>query len=458
MFNKEGSTLEKYEFDLKSRSPWTSLQGVKTISVSPSKRKLDGSITIPGSKSLTNRALIISSLANGKSKLAGILKSDDSYWCIDTLKKLGVNVEIQGETAYVKGNNGRWESRNLYIGAAGTIARFLPGSLAVSGEGAWKIEASRTMSKRPVSPLVDALVELGAEITYLKSKGYYPLSVKGKELLGGEVSLSGNTSSQYISGLLIAAPYFKESISINIKDHIVQHSYVLLTLELMEKFGAKVQYDNNLKKIVVSPSRYRSQDVSLEADVSTACYFLALAAVTNGKIRINNLTYETKQPDIKMVDVFEQMGWKITKGTSFIELEGVDQLRGGFEISMREMSDQALTLAVIAPFADGPITIKDVEHIRYHESNRISVISKSLSTLGITVEEFKDGIKVYPGKPKPTLLNTHDDHRVAMSLALIGSKVEGIKLNDPGCVSKTCPQYFALLKSLGLNIIQDEID
>src|SRR5699024_5919248 len=207
-------------------------------------------------------------------------------------------------------------------------------------------------------------------------------------------------------------PYFKESISINIKDHIVQHSYVLLTLELMEKFGAKVQYDNNLKKIVVSPSRYRSQDVSLEVDVSTACYFLALAAVTNGKIRINNLTYETKQPDIKMVDVFEQMGWKITKGTSFIELEGVDQLRGGFEISMREMSDQALTLAVIAPFADGPINIKDVEHIRYHESNRISVISKSLSTLGITVEEFKDGIKVYPGKPKPTLLDTHDAHRV----------------------------------------------
>jgi 3-phosphoshikimate 1-carboxyvinyltransferase len=446
--------LENYGVDVKARSPWTPLKGVNTVSVSPSKRRIDGSITIPGSKSLTNRALIISALANGKSKVTGILKSDDSYWCIESLRKLGVNIEIQGETAYIEGNGGNWESGNLYIGAAGTIARFLPGALAVSGDGAWEIEASESMSKRPVSPLIDALRELGAEIIYLNNEGYYPLLIKGKELFGGEVSLSGNISSQFISGLLIAAPYFKESITINIKDHIVQHSYVLLTLELMEKFGAKVQYDSSLKKIVVNPSRYTPQDVNLEADVSTACYFLALAAVTNGRIRIDNLTYDTKQPDIKMLDVLEQMGCKVTRGSSYIELEGVTQLKGGFEISMREMSDQTLTLATIAPFADGPITIKDVEHIRHHESNRISVICESLSKLGIKVEEFKDGLKVYPGKPKPTLLNTHDDHRVAMSLALIGSRIEGIKINDPGCVSKTCPQYFALLKSLGLNIIQ----
>lgn len=446
--------MEKYNFDVKARSPWTPLNGVNTISVSPSKRRIDGTITIPGSKSITNRALIISALANGKSKMKGILKSDDSYWCLDSLKKLGVNIEMQGETVFIEGNGGKWESGNLYIGAAGTIARFLPGALAVSGEGTWELEASESMSKRPVSPLIDALRELGAEITYLSNEGYYPLLVQGKELTGGEVSLSGNISSQFISGLLIAAPYLKDTITVNIKDHIVQHSYVLLTLELMKKFGAKVQYDNELKKIVVYPSKYTPQDANLEADVSTACYFLALAAVTNGRIRIDNLTYETKQPDIKMVDVLEQMGCKVTKDSSSIELEGVTQLKGGFEISMREMSDQTLTLAAIAPFADGPITIKDVEHIRHHESNRISVISESLSRLGIKVQEFKDGLKVYPGIPKPTLLNTHDDHRVAMSLALIGSRVDGIKINDPGCVSKTCPQYFALLESLGINIIQ----
>lgn len=444
--------MEKHEFDANARSPWTPLTGVKMVVVSPSKKRINGSVTIPGSKSLTNRALIIGALANGRSKVTGILKSDDSYWCIDSLKKLGIKIDIQDETAYIEGKGGNWDSGNLYIGAAGTIARFLPGALAVSGEGTWAIEASESMSKRPVSPLINALRELGAEIKYLSNEGYYPLLIKGKELCGGEVSLSGNISSQFISGLLIAAPYFKESITVNIKDHIVQHSYVLLTLELMKKFGANVQYDNNLKRIIVCPSKYTSQDVNLEADVSTACYFLALAAVTNGRIRIDNLNYETKQPDIKMVDVLEQMGCKVTKGSSFIELEGVTQLKGGFEISMREMSDQTLTLAAIAPFADGPITIKDVEHIRHHESNRISVICESLSKLGIKVEEFKDGLKVYPGNPKPTLLNTHDDHRVAMSLALIGSRVEGIQINDPGCVSKTCPQYFGMLESLGLNI------
>lgn len=443
--------LDKHKSDVKARSPWTPLSGVNTIIVSPNKKRINGSLKIPGSKSLTNRALILGALANGKSKITGILKSDDSYWCIDSLKKLGIKINIQGETAYIEGNNGKWDSASLYIGAAGTIARFLPGTLALS-KGAWTIEASESMSKRPIAPLIDALKELGAEIDYLSTTGYYPLSIKGKEIAGGDVSISGKISSQYISGLLIPAPYAKESVVVKINDYIVQHSYVLLTLQLMEKFGANVEYDHNLKTIVVHPSHYTAQDVELEADASTACYFLALAALTNGKVRIDNLTDKTNQPDIQMVDVLEQMGCKVTRGSSFIELEGVRQLRGGFEISMREISDQALTLATIAPFADKPITIKDVEHIRHHESNRISVICESLTKLGITVEEFKDGLTVYPGTPKPTLLNTYDDHRVAMSLALIGSRVEGIQLNDPGCVSKTCPQYFKLLEILGLEI------
>ncbi len=300
--------------------------------------------------------------------------------------------------------------------------------------------------------MVEALKEVGADVGHLNHRGHYPLRIQGKNLTGGEINMSGKLSSQYISGLLIAAPYFTEPLTINIEDHIVQHAYVKLTIELMEKFGATLQYDNSLSKIVVYPSAYKPQDVNLEADASTACYFLALAALNNGRIRIDNLTRETKQPDIKMLDILEKMGCKVRRGKSFIELEGIEQLKGGFEISMREMSDQALTLAVLAVFADGPITIKDVEHIRYHESDRISVMSESLSKSGIKVEEFKDGLKVYPGVPEPTLLDTHDDHRVAMSLSLLGSKIEGVQLNDPGCVSKTCPQYFEMLESLGLNI------
>lgn len=445
--------MGEFSVDEKARSPWTSLKGVDIVSISPSKtRKIKGTITIPGSKSLTNRALIISAMSQGKSTVTGILKSDDSYWCIDTLKNLGIDIEVNGNTAIIVGNGLKWNSGELYVGSAGTIARFLPGALALSNKGIWKIEASQSMSKRPIASLVNALEECGAEICYLNNEGYYPLLIKGKELKGGEVNLSGAISSQFISGLLIAAPYFKESFIVNITDHIVQHSYVHLTLELMKKFGAIVKYDNSLKKIEVYPSGYFPQDLNLEADASTACYFLALAAITNGRVRIDNLTYETLQPDIKMVDVFERMGCKVTRGSTYIELEGVTQLRGGFEISMREMSDQTLTLAAISPFADGPITIKDVEHIRHHESNRIGAICESLSNLGIKVEEFSDGLKVFPGNPKPTLLDTYDDHRVAMSLALIGSRVKGIQLKDPGCVSKTCPQFFDLLEGLGLQV------
>ncbi|WP_420535558.1 3-phosphoshikimate 1-carboxyvinyltransferase [Alkalihalobacillus pseudalcaliphilus] len=443
--------MEEHDVDQKARSPWTPLKGVKKLTISPSKNKIIGSMTIPGSKSLTNRALILSALAKGESKLTGILKSDDSYWCIEALKKLGVAIDIQGEIAYVSGKGGVWESGELYIGAAGTIARFLPGVL-VTTEGTWEVEASTSMSQRPIAPLVNALREVGADVTYMRKEGCYPLSINGKELLGGEVSLSGKTSSQFISGLLMAAPYFKETTTIKISDHIVQHAYVDLTLDLMKKFGAHVQSNSLLTEMVVEPSLYKQQTVDLEADASTACYFLALAAVTNGRIRIQNITYDTKQPDIKMVDIFEQMGCKVTKGPAFIELEGVDQLKGGFEISMREMSDQALTLAVIAPFADQPIMITNVAHIRHHESDRIHVICESLTRLGIKVEEFQDGLKVYPGKPKATMLKTYDDHRVAMSLALIGAKVKGIQINDPGCVSKTCPSYFQFLEKLGLDV------
>jgi len=442
---------ENHMFDSKARSPWTSLRGFERITVSPGKQKIEAAITIPGSKSLTNRALIMSALADGKSQISGILKSDDSYWCIEALKKLGANIELQGNTAHVEGNGGRWNSADLYIGSAGTIARFLPGALAAS-RGEWELEASQSMRKRPVAPLIDALKELGAEIDYLAAKDYYPLRIKGTGMGGGEVSLSGAISSQFISGVLIAAPYFNETTTVTIKDEIVQHAYVYLTLDLMKEFGADVQDDNALQQIVINPQGYKAKDIQLEPDASAACYFLALAAVTNGRIRINGLTDKTKQPDIQMLEVFEQMGCRVTKGTDFIELEGAIKLTGDLEISMKEMSDQALTLAAIAPFADGPITIKDVAHIRHHESDRISVICKALTQLGIKAEEFNGGLKVYPGKPNQALLNTYDDHRVAMALALIGARAEGIQLHDPGCVSKTFPHYFKLLEDLGLEV------
>ncbi|SFI63630.1 3-phosphoshikimate 1-carboxyvinyltransferase [Thermoflavimicrobium dichotomicum] len=440
--------------DLAARSKWSVLKDIEVAEVSPASHPIQAELVVPGSKSLTNRALIMAALAHGESELSGILKSDDSYWCIQTLKELGVEVKITGDTAKVYGMGGNWpvKQAEVYIGAAGTTARFLPGALAAAKGGNWVIRASKRMSERPMHPLITALQQLGASIRYLEKEGYLPIEIRGEGLKGGEVHISGSTSSQFISGLLIASALAENPVTICITDHIVQHAYVKMTIDLLEQFGIHVDHDDSLTMMRVKPQSYHARRLQLEADASTAGYFFALAALTNGRVRITNLSYQTRQPDIQLVDVFERMGCRVTRGNGFIELEGVQQLKGGFDISMKEMSDQTLTLAAVAPFADGPIAIHDVAHIRHHECDRISAIVQLLTQMGIRVEERKDGLTVYPGQPKAAELFAYDDHRVAMSLALIGAKVPGIRILDPGCVSKTCPQYFNELEKLGLQV------
>lgn len=440
--------------DFDARSEWASLHNVKVAEVSPAREPICIEMRVPGSKSFTNRALIIGALASGISKFYGILRSDDSYWCIDTLRKLGVDVRVDEDVVKISGVNANWPVKDgsLYIGAAGTTARFLPGALGASKNGKWVVQGSNRMSERPMGTLIQGLRKIGANIRCLNKEGYLPIEITGSGLYGGEISMSGSTSSQFISGVLIASAYADKPVTINIVDHIVQYSYVKITIDLMRKFGAKVEHDKDLKQIVVYPGGYTGQEMQLEADASTSGYFFGLAAITNGKVRITNLSYDTIQPDIKFIDVLEKMGCKVERGNGFIELQGTAHLKGGFNISMKEMSDQTLTLAAIAPFADGPITIQDVAHIREHESDRIHVICESLKQLGIQVEEREDGLTVYPGQPIATELNSYDDHRVAMSLSMIGAKVPGIRITDPGCVSKTCPPFFEQLEKLGLKV------
>jgi 3-phosphoshikimate 1-carboxyvinyltransferase len=440
--------------DLKARSPWSTLNAIKEAEFMPLDAKMDKEITIPGSKSFTNRALIMAALAEGNSQLSGVLRSDDSFWCIDALTKLGVPIHVDGDSVYIQGGGGEWPFKQgeLYIGASGTIARFLPGALASASAGQWEIKASERMSQRPVKPLIDALNSLGAQITYTENPDFYPLQIQASGLSGGNVGISGKVSSQFISGLLIASPYARKSVHVKVTDHIVQHAYVKITLDLMKQFGGEVDYAADLSDMIVQPIRYKGRDIELEADASTAGYFFALAALNNGRIRITNLSYDTNQPDVKLVDVLEKMGCIVIKGNGFLEIHGTDKLKGGFEISMKEMSDQALTLAVLAAFADGPIKITDIGHIRHHESNRIKVMVDNLASCGIKTEEHEDGVTVFPGTITPATLSSYDDHRVAMAFSLIGTKVSGIKIMDPGCVSKTCPTYFELLQKVGAQV------
>jgi 3-phosphoshikimate 1-carboxyvinyltransferase len=453
---KEVATMDNMQQqpDLEARSPWSTHAGIDNVRLQPSMRAVDGTLQITGSKSLTNRALILAALAAGTSRIEGILRSDDAYWCIDCLKKLGIRITVDGDCAEVEGCGGNWPnpSADLYAGAAGTVARFLPGALA-AGKGSWTMSGSKRMQERPLAPLLEALVQLGARFEYAGAPRSLPFRLEASGLAGGEVALPGDSSSQFISGLLLAAPYAREAITIRIEGEVVQRDYVEMTLRLMQAFGIAPQVSEDGQSITVPVGRYQARTVKLEPDVSTCCYFWALAALTAGRVRIEGIdAARTTQPDIEMLDLLERMGCTIIRGHDYVEVQGAEELRGGFTVNMKRWSDQTLTVAVLAIFADGPITMTDAAHIRHHECDRIAAICEELRRMGITADEHPDGLTVYPGEPKPALLDSHDDHRMAMALALIGSRVNGIRIMDPGCVSKTCPDYFDRMADLGLQI------
>ena len=456
MLSSQAMAAQEKSPDLRARSPWAGLSGVAAVTLDPPHKPVCGALQVPGSKSFTNRALIIAAAARGVSRLSGILKSDDSYWCLDTLRTLGAKIDLEGDTTVVCGTAGRWPiaEASLYIGAGGTTARFLPGTLAACEGGAWTLAASERMSERPIGELVDALTALGADISYLTPGKSFPLRIRGTGLRGGAVSVSGKISSQFLSGVLIASPLAKAPVAVTVTDGIVQHAYIDMTIALMRRFGADVSRNDALTQVEVRPTGYDARAIALEADASTCCYFLALAALSSGTLRISNITYAARatQADIQFVDVLEKMGCRVARADAYTEVSGPARLRGGFCASMREMSDQTLTLAALAPFADAPITIEGVAHIRHHESDRIKAVCDELRRAGISVEERADGLTVQPGTPRPGTYSSYDDHRMAMSLSLWAVKVPGVRISDPGCVSKTCPNYFDELARLGMQV------
>jgi 3-phosphoshikimate 1-carboxyvinyltransferase len=446
--------MEDNQPDLEARSPWSTNNDKQAVKISPAKVAVNGTITISGSKSLTNRALVMAALAEGRSEINGILKSDDSYWCIEALTKLGISVVIENDTAVVDGCGGNWPNPTgeLYVGAAGTVARFLPAALA-AGTGTWTMNGSKRLCERPLAPLLDALTSLGAQFEYKQKERCLPFTLDAKGLQGGTATVPGSTSSQFISGLLLAAPYAKAPVTVYIDGEVVQRDYVEMTLAMMASFGVTPVVSEDGHSITVPTAKYQAQSFSLEPDISTCCYFWAIAALTAGRVRIEGINAATvSQPDIEFLEVLELMGCAVLREDNFVEVQGTPQLKGGFTVSMKKWSDQTLTVAAMAIFADGPITLKDAAHIRHHECDRIAAICAELTKLGIQVEEFEDGLTVYPGQPVPVLLDSHDDHRMAMALSLIGLKIENIQITDPGCVSKTCPDYFDRLSALGVQI------
>ncbi len=431
------------------RSPWAKLTEAERVELFPPKGPIEAELRVPGSKSATNRALLLAGFARGPSVLKGILKSDDAYWAVEALKTLGIGVEVEGETARVGGGGPKAGAAEVFVGSAGTLARFLTAMLAFT-PGRWTLTASPQMQRRPIAPLLDALRTLGVGVDFLEEKGRFPFVLRGRRVAGGEVRISGATSSQFVSALLLAGALAEGPLFVRVEGGIVQPDYVRITAQLMAAFGARVE--ERPGGFLVRPTGYRAAEVELEADASSAAYFFALAAASGGRVRVSNLGTATLQPDLGFVEVLRRMGAEVEVGKAATEVRGPRRLRGGFRQSLLPMSDQTPTLAALAALADAPVTITDVAHVRHHETDRIAAMRSELEKAGIRAVEHRDGLTVYPGTPRPARLDSHDDHRIAMSLALLALRAPGLAILNPGTVSKTFPDYFDYLARIGFGV------
>lgn len=405
-------------------------------------------INVPGSKSITNRALIIGALAEGKTFLNNVLFSDDTVYMLDALKALGVDLKIdeQSESVVVNGQQKELLKASCFVGNAGTAMRFLPSFIAVKG-GEAKITGTERMKNRPVSDLVSMLRQLGAEMYYNENEGYPPIKIKANGLNGGKVKVNANVSSQFLSSILLSAPYAHGDIHIEIEEELISKPFVDITMGIMQNFGVVVENDNYKKFHVKAGQRYKAQSYTIESDCTGASYFFAAAAIANGDITVENINPYSLQGDIRFVDVLERMGAKVERGENYVRVVG-NKLKG-ISIDMNDIPDVAQTLAVVALFAQGATEIKNVGNLRVKETDRISALNNELTRLGARVEEKEDGLIIYPSESYQAAdIETYDDHRMAMSFALAGLRIPGVRIKDYECVTKTFPKFFEQLEKI----------
>ena len=439
---------------------------------------INATVEVPGSKSITNRALLISALSDGRSFLKKVLFSDDSRVFIQALQDLGfeVSADETSESAVVAGHlndtkplnnscdtvqlkeSSSSPSGSIYVGSAGTAARFLTALLALS-DGEFYIDASEQMRKRPMLPLFEALSGLGADFTFAEKEGFLPVTVKGafcggKELLTDTAVVDSDSSTQFLSALLMMAPIIAnrsgKPFGIQVTGSRAEGSYVKMTLKVMKDFGVIAEFDRDKQMFLVSPGpAYNSREYDIEPDVSAACYFYAAAAVTGGSVTVKGIHPDSCQGDIRFLDVLGQMGCALRDSADGLRLTGPERGRlHGISIDMKDFSDQTMTLAAIAPFCDSPVEITGIGHIRRQESDRISAIASELGRMGINIEEGESSLKIYPGAPAPAEIETYNDHRIAMAFSLVGLRTDGIVIKDYECCKKTFENYFEVFDKL----------
>lgn len=410
-----------------------------------------GRVTVPGSKSMTNRALLLAALSTEESELNGVLFSDDSRHFLSCLQELGFKLDIKEEKKVVKieGMGGviPKKSGSIDVGSAGTAARFLTAMLALS-DGEYIIKCSEQMEKRPMQPLFEALKEMGAEFEYLKNEGFLPVKVKGNGGVCKDVSMDISKSTQFLSAMLMVTPVMKNDMTIHITSEKKTGSYIHITMEMLKDFGVKVDFDGKAYHIKGS-QMIKVGKYTIEPDVSAACYFYAAAALTGGSIIVNHVFRDSLQGDMKFLKVLKMLGCNVTDTDFGIQVDGpLNGTYDGIDIDMNDFSDQALTLAALAAFAKTPTTIRNIGHIRGQECNRMQAITKELGKCGLNVVEDGDNIIIQPGRVKGALIETYDDHRVAMAFTLLSLRTKGIMIDNPLCCRKTFENYYEVFEKL----------
>lgn len=399
----------------------------------------------PGSKSITNRALACAALAEGESALTGALDSEDTQVMADCLRRLGIRVvhDPAAATFRVQGCGGKIPATDaeLFVGNSGTTVRFLA-AIVCLGQGRFRLDGTPRMRERPIADLLASLTALGADVKSESGTGCPPVIVEARGLPGGAAAVRGDVSSQFLSGLLIAAPYAQRPVELVVEGELVSKPYIRMTLAVMRSFGARVEADESrLDRFrVTAPQRFAARAYAIEPDASAASYFLAAAAIAGGRVTVQGLSRSSLQGDVAFVDLLERMGCRVTYGEDSVTVEG-GRLRG-VSVDMNAISDTVQTLAAVALFADGPTEVHGVAHIRHKETDRIGDLARELRKLGAQVDERSDGLRIHPQPLHGAEIETYNDHRMAMSLALVGLKIPGVVIRDPGCTAKTYPRYF----------------
>ncbi len=423
---------------------------MNSVEVHPLTQPFEVEFRPPGSKSITNRALICAALARGTSTLTGALFAEDTEAMVRCLTALGVGIhtEPSAQRITVEGVRGApvVQGAVLDAGLSGTTSRFVA-PVAALGQSTVVLDGAAPLRLRPMGEMFDALSALGCVLLPLGEPGHLPVQIEAQGLAGGSIQLRGDVSSQFLSGLLLAAPEMDEGLRVEMVGDLVSQPYVEMTLKVMEAFGAQTAHDQ-YQSLSVQPTSYRAvSEFSVEPDASAASYFFAAAALLGGSVQIEGLGTQSLQGDLGFVEVLERMGAQVTRTATSTRVVGTGVLRG-IDVNMAEMSDTAQTLAAIAPFADSPTRVTGIGFIRAKETDRIAAVVTELQRLGVDAVQEPDGFLIHPGLPQPGVVQTYQDHRMAMSFALIGLRIPGIHIADPDCVAKTYPTFWNELERL----------